>query len=1673
MPTVSPGVVLEPMPPFEPEEFYDEHVNRAEQSKELAELRCESIPGSGPVLNTFLEGLKPVLDKGAELRAVWNRIQGELKAEYDEERAHREKERQIASGEDKELERLRLDQKRAENVLAKQKKRIDADLKQVELEVAHQTELSEREHAAAEEAAKDFLDGIQRECDERCAAFEADQKVKKDAFKADMDEQISSVQKDIAEEAAEWQAEQDRLAAKLESLKVAAVAAEEPVAVAKSNLAEATSNLEIAMQPVNKADDELQTHMTDSEAKFAAMQQEIAQKDKQIADDELTNQKTAAKREKEERAEEEAEQQALFEDSDIAFAEIEATRKANVAEMAKVNASLADDDAAAEKLKEAMDAAAVEMQAEEDKLMLMRSEHSTAQAADDAKAVSMDKGKTSKILELKDLREQTRMGKVSEADAEQARILTEIEEQEITNNANARENARKLAKERETIVQAEAVTKDALQVLTVSQAEADFENGKEEEAVAKEQKKYDSIVANWDERNEKWNKDLDGSRTDLDFVKEQLKTIIAEDAEYAKKLADERAAQAKAISNAEKENRQKLIDERKEFSDMISKESVKLVQEDLDEMNRITLGRSTIEEATVAREKFEQEFAEKLDATAAVQDEAEASLVACERRVKAAAGQEQLEEAKAKAAAAAEARAAMDAEQAAALEECNKRVEAERRRLEEQIMFMRNQFSESKTAQSMNLFERVSRYNSRLQLGSTELETAKTDIMRRKIELEQLRANLADAVANWPALLQERRDELEKLRAEEAAVPEDDSVTRLDIRTRCLAMESQMATAVLDEPARAIRIEEAAIATAEKRLERASEAEAKWSEAEGLRLGKAEDALKAWSDREEARIAAFEKDAHAAISAMEVLTQESMDAEIGIADARLELFNADRAEAEEEANVSLAETSAVSAELSGLRQEMSECFTIFKDEEFKFEKQSREIEKDNAKQLRALDLAEKEKEKRIVQKKADLEQKKRDGEVAEKQREVEMQKQIKAMYAELETAKAKDAEDLDNRKARPAKKQKEVDACKAALAQLEERYHGELSQWEAEKKKLDALLAAVKGKRDDTAAKHTKLVSAAQAAYDKALAKQTSKEEVLVKHTEEYKRAEEDAEAAVVQAKLDEVEMMKKRMNYIDEDMTEMKSEHDEIIAAMESENQKFREQAAAAVASRAAADAELDAHVQPFRDSHLKAKALYTEAADRLRQRREEAKAAGDARMKAAEDHAKAVQTENMRKSDEAARRAEDRADARAKDAGAANDAIADRRARLSDEIRAAADYQQESQVRTAELTAILQLRRNEVEPEEKALANANKELEVATIRLETARANVVDVHPKNVARAEKTHAKDAARLYEEKRTLQDELAAGLKELDDEEAAKTGEWKADATERIAARRKQFDDKLTNSKAVLDARLADFKHEADLEVKAIQDEIAAAEASAAAAMAEAAEKREARETARQKARVDAKAGRVVRVQVHREEYHVIEQLVAELAEGLDGAEFEFEEAMVGLEAKAQILLEEEFERERQRLAEEVQEKKREMAAAIAAERQRAKDAEEVYNRQQERAIAKMEAEAAAERARVAAEMASMEAERLMLEAEAAEIDYAKGEVQLRELSANLLNVPTKRPSSAKGKVGSLKEEIAAAQVAEDHGNEMTAEELAVFEEEKRRLQIEMMLMDQELANLGR
>jgi hypothetical protein len=348
-------------------------------------------------------------------------------------------------------------------------------------------------------------------------------------------------------------------------------------------------------------------------------------------------------------------------------------------------------------------------------------------------------------------------------------------------------------------------------------------------------------------------------------------------------------------------------------------------------------------------------------------------------------------------------------------------------------------------------------------------------------------------------------------------------------------------------------------------------------------------------------------------------------------------LEADRSEAEGAANVSLAETSAVSTQLSYIRANMNECFTMFKDEEFKFEKQSREIEKDNAKSLRALDLAEKEKEKRIVQKKADLEAKKKLGEEAAVRRSEEMEREIKAMYAELEVAKVKDAEDLDARKARPLKKTREVDAGKAQVATLEARYNDEKKKWEEEKKKLDVLLLALKSKRDEVAAAQGKLVDASQKAHDKALAGQNKKEETLKQNIAEYKIAEEDDEEAVVQAKLEEVEKMKIRLKFVEEDVAALEVEHDAVIVKMVADLEVFKGEAAARDEVRVAADVELDAVVQPFRDRQVAAKGEYTTAATALRERREVAQAAADAKVKAAEEHARTVQAENMRKSDEA----------------------------------------------------------------------------------------------------------------------------------------------------------------------------------------------------------------------------------------------------------------------------------------------------------------------------------------------------------------------------------------------------------------------------------------------------
>jgi hypothetical protein len=92
-----------------------------------------------------------------------------------------------------------------------------------------------------------------------------------------------------------------------------------------------------------------------------------------------------------------------------------------------------------------------------------------------------------------------------------------------------------------------------------------------------------------------------------------------------------------------------------------------------------------------------------------------------------------------------------------------------------------------KTVQTMSLFERVSRFNSRQQLGATELDGARVDIERRKGELAAMRTNLAEAVALWPQRLAQRREALEALQAEESAVPADETLRKLELRTKILA----------------------------------------------------------------------------------------------------------------------------------------------------------------------------------------------------------------------------------------------------------------------------------------------------------------------------------------------------------------------------------------------------------------------------------------------------------------------------------------------------------------------------------------------------------------------------------------------------------------------------------------------------------------------------------------------------------------------------------------------------------------------------------------------------------------------------------------------------------------------------------------------------------------------
>ena len=178
------------------------------------------------------------------------------------------------------------------------------------------------------------------------------------------------------------------------------------------------------------------------------------------------------------------------------------------------------------------------------------------------------------------------------------------------------------------------------------------------------------------------------------------------------------------------------------------------------------------------------------------------------------------------------------------------------------------------------------------------------------------------------------------------------------------------------------------------------------------------------------------------------------------------------------------------------------------------------------------------------------------------------------------------------------------------MATLEMRYGEEKKKWEDEKKKLDAALAACKSKRDEVSSAQMKLVDTSQKAYDKALGAQTKKEETLKKLHDDNKISEQNNEEAIVQAKLEEAETMKKRLKFVDEDIAELKEEHDGVIATMVSDFEAFQAEAAARESERAAAEAAADAAVQPFRDAHAGAKKAYTDAASSLRKRREDAQA-------------------------------------------------------------------------------------------------------------------------------------------------------------------------------------------------------------------------------------------------------------------------------------------------------------------------------------------------------------------------------------------------------------------------------------------------------------------------------
>ena len=100
----------------------------------------------------------------------------------------------------------------------------------------------------------------------------------------------------------------------------------------------------------------------------------------------------------------------------------------------------------------------------------------------------------------------------------------------------------------------------------------------------------------------------------------------------------------------------------------------------------------------------------------------------------------------------------------------------ERARTAAPLEAMQDAFEKSNNEQTLALTERQFRFDSRRDLASTEMASRRSDLDRRTLELAASKngAELNEARDKWPEVLKQRHADLERMQAEEAAVPADD-----------------------------------------------------------------------------------------------------------------------------------------------------------------------------------------------------------------------------------------------------------------------------------------------------------------------------------------------------------------------------------------------------------------------------------------------------------------------------------------------------------------------------------------------------------------------------------------------------------------------------------------------------------------------------------------------------------------------------------------------------------------------------------------------------------------------------------------------------------------------------------------------------------------------------------